>query len=190
MEKPVIEQIIVVEGRDDTTAIRRAVIADTIETNGSAVNKETIEKVRLAVQKRGVIILTDPDFPGEKIRKTVDQAVPFCSHAFISKKDALPERGKGLGVEHASVEVIREALRNFHSTKRTETTQSIPQRALIEYGLLGGTHAKTRRMKLGELLKIGYANGKQLSARLKAFQISDSAFKEAIEKVIQEEKHD
>lgn len=39
-----IKEIIVVEGRDDTVAIKRAVDADTIETNGSAVNEETIEK--------------------------------------------------------------------------------------------------------------------------------------------------
>lgn len=47
-----IKEIIVVEGRDDTVAIKRAVDADTIETNGSAVNEETIEKVKLAQNKR------------------------------------------------------------------------------------------------------------------------------------------
>ncbi len=52
-----IKEIIVVEGRDDTVAIRRAVDADTIETNGAAINEETIERIRLAQQQRGVIIL-------------------------------------------------------------------------------------------------------------------------------------
>ena len=66
-----IKEIIVVEGRDDTVAIRRAVDADTIETNGAAINDETIERIRLAQQQRGVIIFTDPDYPGEKIRKTI-----------------------------------------------------------------------------------------------------------------------
>ncbi len=64
-----IKEIIVVEGKDDTVAIKRAVNADTIETNGSAVNEATIEQVRLAQKKRGVIIFTDPDFPGQKITK-------------------------------------------------------------------------------------------------------------------------
>lgn len=81
-----IKEIIVVEGRDDTTTIKRAVDADTIETNGSAVSKETIEKVRLAQDTRGVIIFTDPDFPGEKIRKIVSDHVPGCKHAFIKKR--------------------------------------------------------------------------------------------------------
>ena len=48
-----IKEIIVVEGKDDTTAIKRAVNADTIETNGSAINDETIEKIKLA-QKQEV----------------------------------------------------------------------------------------------------------------------------------------
>ncbi|MFL6561603.1 MAG: toprim domain-containing protein, partial [Bacillus sp. (in: firmicutes)] len=48
-----IKEIIVVEGKDDTTAIKRAINADTIETNGSAVNETTIEKVRRAQQSRG-----------------------------------------------------------------------------------------------------------------------------------------
>ena len=78
-----IKEIIVVEGKDDTTAIRQAVNADTIETNGSAVNAETIEKIKLAQQIRGVIILTDPDFPGQKIRNTISEHVPDCKHAFI-----------------------------------------------------------------------------------------------------------
>ena len=47
-----IKEIIVVEGRDDTVAIRRAVDADTIETNGAAINDETIERIRLAQQQQ------------------------------------------------------------------------------------------------------------------------------------------
>lgn len=114
--KPVIHEFIVVEGRDDTTAINRSVIADTIETNGSALSQETIEKIRHAQELRGVIIFTDPDFPGEKIRKQIDSAVPGCKHAFINRQDALPKAGRGLGVEHASSANIREALENFHTS--------------------------------------------------------------------------
>ena len=55
-----IKEIIVVEGKDDTVAIKRAVDADTIETNGSAIGDHVIEQVKLALQKRGVIIFTDP----------------------------------------------------------------------------------------------------------------------------------
>lgn len=48
-----IKEIIVVEGKDDTVAIKRAVDADTIETNGSAIGDHVIEQVKLAQQKKG-----------------------------------------------------------------------------------------------------------------------------------------
>ena len=64
-----IKEIIVVEGKDDTVAIKRAVDADTIETNGSAIGDHVIEQVKLALQKRGVIIFTDPDYPESVFEK-------------------------------------------------------------------------------------------------------------------------
>jgi len=181
-----IKEIIVVEGKDDTVAIKRAVDADTIETNGSAVNKETIEKVRLAQKVRGVIIFTDPDFPGERIRKIVAEAVPGCKHAFLEKKDAIAKSGKGLGVEHASSSAIRSALENVKQ-EMTVFEGEIDFQDLVDVGLIGGSFAKERREKLGKLLKIGYTNGKQLHKRLLMFQISKREFAEAVDKVLQGE---
>ncbi|MEH7440107.1 ribonuclease M5 [Neobacillus drentensis] len=174
-----IKEIIVVEGKDDTTAIKRAVDADTIETNGSAVNQVTIEKVRRAQETRGVIIFTDPDFPGEKIRKTIAESVPGCKHAFLTKAAALAKGGKGIGVEHASPEAIREALKDAQILRETPS-EVITQEDLLTAGLIGGEGAKERRMLLGEILKIGYTNGKQLHKRLMMFQISKQEFAEAI----------
>lgn len=174
-----IKEIIVVEGKDDTVAIKRAVDADTLETNGSAVNDKIIERIKLAQQKRGVIIFTDPDFPGEKIRKTIAERVPGCKHAFLKKQDATGKNGKGLGVEHASVEAIRQALQDVLQ-EMEEYEEEITLGDLVDAGLIGGTEAKERREKLGAYLKIGYTNGKQLHKRLKIFQISKEQFKDAL----------
>ncbi|WML50342.1 ribonuclease M5 [Neobacillus sp. PS3-34] len=182
-----IKEIIVVEGKDDTTAIKRAVDADTIETNGSAINDETIEKIRLAQQTRGVIVFTDPDFPGEKIRKTIAEKVPGCKHAFIEKEDAIAKRGKGLGVEHASTQLIREALKDAH-LMHMDITEEISQEDLMVAGLIGGEGSKERRTKLGRLLKIGYTNGKQLHKRLMMFQVSKEDFAEALDAIRKEEQ--
>ena len=182
-----IREIIVVEGKDDTVAIKRAINADTIETNGSALSKETIEKVRLAQEKRGVIIFTDPDFPGEKVRKTIAENVPGCKHAVLKKKDAIPISGKGIGVEHASPEMIREALKEAHLME-SELKEVIHYEDLIAAGLIGGSKARSRRERLGELLHIGYTNGKQLHKRLLIFQISKEKFINALEQVLQEEQ--
>lgn len=50
-----IREVIVVEGRDDTVAIKRAVDADTIETGGSAINKHTLRRIALAKERRGLL---------------------------------------------------------------------------------------------------------------------------------------
>jgi ribonuclease M5 len=182
-----IKEIIVVEGRDDTTAIRRAVDADTIETNGSAVSNETLLKIKHAQEKRGVIIFTDPDYPGERIRKIVNDHVPGCKHAFIPKSDALPKRGRGIGVEHASPAAIQTALKEAHIMNES-LQEEISVDDLIAAGLIGGPRAKVRRERLGELLRIGYTNGKQLHKRLKMFEIKQEEFAEALTTIIQEEK--
>lgn len=182
-----IKEIIVVEGKDDTVAIRRALDADTIETNGSAINKQTINKIKLALETRGVIIFTDPDFPGEKIRQTISAQVPGCKHAFLPKGEALHKYGKGVGVEHASVESIRNALREAHIMQE-EIVEQITKEDLITANLVGGTGSSQRREKLGEILKIGYTNGKQLHKRLMMFQISKQDFAHALIVVNQEEQ--
>ena len=83
-----IKEVIVVEGRDDTAAVKRAIQADTIETNGSAIDDEIIEQIRHAAEKRGVIVLTDPDYPGEKIRSIIEKNIPGVKHAFIPQNQA------------------------------------------------------------------------------------------------------
>jgi ribonuclease M5 len=184
-----IKEFIVVEGKDDTTTIKRAVDADTIETNGSAINEETIEKIKRAQETRGVIIFTDPDYPGEKIRKTISEKVPGCKHAFLPKENAIAKNGKGLGVEHASLEAIQNALKDAQIMSDS-IKEEITQEDLITAGLIGGAGSKERRIMLGKLLKIGYTNGKQLYKRLMMFQISRQEFAEALAAVIQEENNE
>lgn len=183
-----INEIIVVEGKSDTQAIQRAVQADTIETNGSAVSKATLEAIRHAQSVRGVIVFTDPDIPGEQIRKRISQYVPGCKHAFITRQEGFGGATRSLGIEHASPETIRQALQKVY-TERTEVKEWISSQLLREYGLIAGPQSKKRRERLGELLKIGYTNGKQLYKRLNMFQVSQEAFEAAYKLIMQEEQH-
>ncbi|TFJ93009.1 ribonuclease M5 [Lentibacillus salicampi] len=186
-----IKEVIVVEGRDDTSKIHQSVDADTIETNGSAVNANVINQIRHAQAKRGVIIFTDPDYPGNRIRHIVDHAVPGCKHAFLPREAARakhPDR-KSLGIEHASAEAIREALRGVYSISE-KGDSDISREDLVSAGLIGGSKARARRDRLGELLQIGHTNGKQLLKRLAMFQITKEQFDDAMSQIFQEENND
>ncbi|MCA0972725.1 ribonuclease M5 [Halobacillus litoralis] len=182
-----IKEVIVVEGKDDTARIREAVDADTIETNGSAVDDAVLEQVRHAQQKRGVIIFTDPDYPGERIRHIVSQSVPNCKHAFLPKHLARAKRDKGIGIEHATAEDIREALSSVYELS-DDWKETITKDDLIDYGLIGGPKARKRREQLGIHLSIGKTNGKQLLRRLNMFRISEEQLDDTMRQIIQEER--
>ncbi|EGQ1731341.1 ribonuclease M5 [Staphylococcus pseudintermedius] len=174
-----VNEFIVVEGRDDTERVQRAVTCDTIETNGSAIDQDILDVIRQAHETRGVIVLTDPDFPGDKIRTTIREAVPGVKHAFIDRERAKNKRGK-IGVEHASLEDIREALMHV-STPLSEAHETISKDVLIDLGLIIGPAARRRRNLLGKRLHIGHSNGKQLLKKLNAFGYTEADVRRALE---------
>ena len=53
-----------------------------------------LEVIRNAQQSRGVIVLTDPDFPGDKIRSTITEHVKGVKHAYIDREKAKNKKGK------------------------------------------------------------------------------------------------
>ncbi|SIS97021.1 ribonuclease M5 [Salimicrobium salexigens] len=182
-----VKEIIVVEGKDDTQKIKQAVVADTIETNGSAIGDDVLERIRHAYEKRGVIIFTDPDYPGKRIRHIVSEHVPGCKHAFLPKHTAIAKHDKGIGVEHASAEHIREALSAVYEVTEEEDDH-LEKADLLPYGLVGGPGASARREKLGERLYIGHTNAKQLVRRLNMFRITKEEVEQVMREIIQEEK--
>jgi ribonuclease M5 len=182
-EERVIKEIIVVEGRDDTAAIKRAVRAETIETRGSALSDETIEMIRQAQALRGVIVFTDPDYAGEKLRKQISSEVPGVKHAFITQAAA---KGKNdIGVENASARTIREALTAAKVEWTEESDEIISWEMLVDAGLIGEARSRVRREQLCTKLGIGYCNGKQLYKRLLIFQVSEESFIKALKEIEQ-----
>lgn len=185
-----IKEIIVVEGKDDTTAIKRAVGADTIETNGSAISEETLRRIGHAQQKRGVIVFTDPDYPGRRIRAIIEERIPGVKHAFLAKEKTIAKNGRGLGIEHASDEDIRDALRNVYTVNTSgHFEERITLEDLMLARLIGHPKSKERRNRIGEILNIGMTNGKQLHKRLIMFEITVEQFGAAVAQLDQEEQH-
>lgn len=138
-----------------------------------------------AANKRGVIVFTDPDFQGERIRKIIRQHVPSCKHAFLPKKEALAKsKHKSVGIEHASAEAIKHALNEVYEVM-PDGVSDVTKQHLLHHGLIGAAGSKAKREALGDHLHIGYANGKQLLQRLNMFQINQTALNEAMQHILQ-----
>lgn len=175
-----IKEVIVVEGKDDVSALKKAVDCEVIITGGFGYPSDLIKRIKFAQQKRGVIIFTDPDFAGEKIRHYISSRVKGCKHAFLSKEKALLDGD--IGIENAKPKDIIEALKGarFESEeKREEFTKS----DLLINGLNGGEGASYRRNELGKILGIGYCNSKQFLKRLNNYGITREEFNKAIERM-------
>ena len=154
-----IKEIIVVEGKTDTAVLKKLFDCDTIETHGLALSNETLDLIEEASKTRGVMILTDPDFPGNKIRNQIIERVPNALHAFVEKKDAIGK--KKLGIAEAKEEAIINAIENvvtFSSNK-----DSISWQEFINLDIIGN---KEKREIIFNKLHLGYGNNKTLFKRL------------------------
>lgn len=174
-EKIKIQEVIVVEGKDDTANLKRFYEVDTYETRGSAIDEDDLERIERLHDLRGVIVFTDPDYNGERIRKIIMQAIPTVKHAFLQRDEAAPKsktKGRSLGVEHASFEDLEKALSSVRGYYDDDNQFDITKSDLMRLGLLMGGDSRKRREYLGEHLRIGYCNGKQLLKRLELFGIS------------------
>lgn len=175
-----LKEVLVVEGKMDTAAISKALQAETIETGGFNLAPYTLKKIQAAYEKRGIIILTDPDGAGERIRKYLTERFPRAGQAFVPKVDATANND--VGIEQASPEAIRLALSKvrFHEF---EPRSEFSSRDLFFFGLSGSTEASARRDRLGAILGIGYANAKQFLLRLNNYGVTREEFDAAMSQI-------
>lgn len=164
-----IKEIVVVEGRDDTAAIKRSVDALTIETHGYGIRQETWDLIAKAYETVGIIVFTDPDHAGEQIRRRIMERFPDAGEAFLDKASA--EKDGDIGIENAAPESIRQALAKAHRAKASEQ-DAFTADDMFCFGLTGAADSAARRRYVGKALGIGYANGKTFMARLNRFGIT------------------
>ncbi|MBF0715496.1 ribonuclease M5 [Gemelliphila palaticanis] len=179
-----IKEIIVVEGRDDTNRVKEAVDCDTFETNGSAITKKKIDRLKVLAKNRGIIVLTDPDYAGKRIRSIIEKNIPTAKHAYISNKKAVDKKGK-IGIEAASKEDIIFALEKCY-TPLLDNNNNISRDLVLSLGLIGTPESKILREQLCEKLNIEYSNGKQLVNKLNMYNISEELLLKTLEKIKEE----
>lgn len=172
-----IKEVIVVEGRDDTAALKRAGDFTTIETHGYGLKRECYQLMDKAYQELGLVIFTDPDHAGDALRKKLTLRYPLAKHAFLDREDA---RNKSdIGVENAKPKDLIEAL-DKAKLQFLNVEPCFTKIDLFQYGLSGIPSAAERRRQVGKILGIGYSNSKGFLEKLNRFKISKKEFYEAV----------
>lgn len=173
--KKKIDGIIVVEGKTDVAFLSNYIDAEFVITNGSALSDETIDYLKNSQQT--IYVLTDPDFPGKKIRDELSSKLTNLKHVFISKEKSI-KHGK-VGVAEGDIDEILEAFKNAY-TENKVTKPIIFMNDLVELGLVGEGEASEKRKHVCDKLHLGFCNAKTFLKRLNNCRITKEDLKKYV----------
>lgn len=175
-----VKETIIVEGTYDKIKLSGFIDGVILTTGGFAVFKNGAlrESIKELAERTGIVILTDSDAAGFKIRNFIKQSVPekYIKHAYIpdisGKEKRKREPGKEglLGVEGMSEEIIIDALKKAGctidgSSAAPKADRTVTKADLMKYGLAGsGSSAEKRR---------AFAHKLKLPARLSSNMLLD-----------------
>ncbi len=166
MEKIKVSQVVVVEGKYDAIKLDSIIEGLIIPVNGFSVFSD-VEKKNLLKQlgeKNGIILITDSDTAGFKIRNYVQN---ICRNSRIinvyipsiegkeSRKQNFSKEGL-LGVEGINKDILLKCLRDagVASTGVPVKNENLTYTDLFELGLSGTANATANRIKLANKLNI------------------------------------
>lgn len=184
-KKPKIKEAIVVEGRDDTLAVSKAVDAIIIETHGFGLSDKTWKILDKAYRERGLIILTDPDHGGRSIRRKIINRFPGSKEAFVSTEKA--SKKGDVGIENAAPDDIWEALSKARASLIESNGETTKERydmsLLVKWNLVGESNSRKRREVFCDNLGIGYSNAKGLLKKLNQYEINQEEIASALSSI-------
>ncbi|MDR1100807.1 MAG: DUF4093 domain-containing protein [Clostridiales bacterium] len=163
-----INEAIVVEGIYDKKKLRQVVDAVIITTNGFDIysNKAKAVLLRRLARERGLIVLTDSDRAGFRIRGYIKSIISDggtrVKHAYIpdvlGKERRKNQAGKDglLGVEGMSADVLEKALTDAGCAVESSVAarEKITKADLYEHGLAGNKNSAVLRRELCRKLKL------------------------------------
>lgn len=154
-----INEAVIVEGKYDKIKLSSVIDGVIIVTNGFGIfkDREKLELIRYYAEKTGIVILTDSDNAGRKIRGYIKGAIKKGSIKNVhipdifgkEKRKTKPSAEGKLGVEGIDVKTLVSAFEKagISSAERT-APKDITKVTLFELGLSGGNQSSTLRQKL------------------------------------------
>jgi ribonuclease M5 len=164
-----VKETIVVEGVYDKIKLSRFLDAVIITTNGFRVFSDgrILESIKKMAQETGIVILTDSDSAGFKIRNYIKQSMPegTVKHAYVpdvkGKEKRKREAGKEglLGVEGIKDDIILNALIAAGcsidgNASKPKEGRAVTKADLYKLGLSGGNDSHKKRASLAAALGI------------------------------------
>lgn len=172
-----IKEIIVVEGQNDVNKVQSCLEADVVMTHGTHMSQKFINHLKELNKTRGIIVMTDDDYPGRWIRTQIHDALGSCKHAFVDKK--VSSTAHKVGIEHASCRDIVKALENVVTLEEFGDTLSFED--FHAYGLSGLEDSSRLRKQLTDQLNLPVMNAKRLYKTLNMMRLTKQDIDQLLE---------
>ncbi len=156
-----LDRPVIVEGKYDKIRLSGFMDAVIIETDGFRIfsDKEKRAFIRNLAKTKGIIVLTDSDSAGFRIRNFIRNIASdgevinvYIPDVFgKEKRKTEPSKEGKLGVEGLSEEIITDALAKagvFHSVSENRNERCVTVTDLFEDGLTGGENSREKKQKL------------------------------------------
>ncbi len=155
-----LEQAIIVEGKYDKIKLSSIINSVIITTNGFSIfkDKEKREVIKFYAERKGIIIFTDSDTAGFKIRNYIKSFVKNGKilNVYIpdifgkEKRKIIPSKEGKLGVEGVSRNIIIDALNKAGVllAEKSDNTEKITYMDLYEDGFSGVPNSSIKRKLL------------------------------------------
>lgn len=164
-----VKETIIVEGTYDKIKLSGFIDGVIFTTNGFGIfaRRDILKSIKTMAEKTGIVILTDSDSAGFKIRSFVKQYISeqYVKHAYIpeikgkEKRKVKPGKEGILGVEGISEEIIIDALKKAGCTidgveGNTKSAREITKADFYAFGLSGGANSSELRRALARELSL------------------------------------
>lgn len=158
-----VKQAIIVEGKYDKAKLSSLIDATILTTGGFDIfrDKQKLALIRTLAEKNGVIILTDSDAAGFRIRNYIAGAVDAdkITHVYIpdlfgkERRKVHPSAEGKLGVEGVPADILMKAFRRAGvMVEQDQPVQTggepVTKADLVEWGLSGGDNSFAMRQRL------------------------------------------
>ncbi len=190
-----VKEAIIVEGKYDKIKLSGFLDSFIFAIDGFSVfnNKKDQQTIKTLAEKTGIVILTDSDSAGIKIRNFIKQLVPkdTVKHAYIpeihgkERRKTTPGKEGLLGVEGITEEIITEALIKSGCTVCGETEKpkgKLTKTDFFQMGLAGGEKSAELRRELA--LKLGLPS--KLSANMLLDAVNRMSDRETVMTLLEE----
>ena len=166
--KITLDGILVVEGKEDASYLSNYVASEIVMINGFEISEATIKYLN----NKKVIVLTDPDAAGQKIRERINNLLPNVINAEVDISKC--SRGNKNGIAECEIDEILTKLKQYIIEEKASQSD-IKMSDLYNLNLVGN---QSLRKHVCDKLNFGECNAKTLYKRLIANNIK---LKELIE---------